>query len=898
MKKDMYREFFEQSADAFLIMGGDKCVDCNASAVKMLRYKNKQDLLDKHPAQLSPERQPDGRLSSEKADEMMAISIERGSHFYEWELLRADGEVIPVEVSLTAVTKDNKNTLYVVWRDITEQKKAETEKLETEKKFKAIFNHRFQLTGLLAADATLLVANQTACDMVNVDSKELEGKYFWELPHWSHSKALQLKVRDAVHSVQKGNVVSFETTHVDSKGDVHFIDFSLTPVRNEKGEIIFIVPEGHDITAKRQSENRLIESERNYREIYNSSSDAIIIHDAETGKIVDVNQTMLEMFGYTYPEALQLEIGDISSGELQFAQKEAVEYVRKAVTEGPQLFEWFAGHKNGAGFWIEVSLRNTTIGGKGRVLAVVRDITQRKKIDSELRLVKHSIEHSAYPFLWVQEDARLFYVNEASCRSLGYTHEELCSLRVSDIDPNHPIETWPAFWEKLKSEKNLVFESSHLTKSGEVFPVEITANHLEFEGQEHVFAYVKDISDRLRYENEQKQLQAKLQQAQKMEAIGTLAGGIAHDFNNILSAIFGHTELARIHADNAEKLHNDLDKVFQGASRAKDLVKQILTFCRKSDQELQPIPIQPVVKEALKLLRSSIPTTIEIKQDIDQACEAVLADPTHIHQIVMNLCTNAYHAMRESGGMLTISLQPLELTSDALIQEIVLQSGSYLKLMISDTGCGMSKIDQERIYEPYFTTKEKGEGTGLGLAVVHGIVESMKGIISVYSELGKGTVFQIFLPVIKSKNAVAQKKDAAPAPTGNERILLVDDDKALVPMYKEILEHLGYTVSAFTSSAVALDIFKRMPNNFDLVITDMTMPGMTGADLTRQMLAVRPDLPVILLTGFSELIDAGKAKDFGIRSYVMKPVIKNDIAITIRKVLDGSPFEVSPHSGD
>ncbi len=576
----------------FIIVGGNY-VDCNASAVRLLRYGSKQDLLDKHPSQLSPERQQDGRLSSEKANEMIALAIERGSHRFEWDHMRADGEILPVEVSLTAVAEDNQNTLHAILRDITEQKRSEEEKLATENKLKAIFNHRFQLTGLLAPDGKLLMANQTACNMVGADHLELEGKYFWELPHWTHSKDLQRKVRNAIRSAQKGNVVSFETTHTDSKGDTHFIDFSLTPVPNEKGEVIFIVPEGHDITTKRQSELKLIESERNYREIYNSSSDAILIHDAHTGKVIDVNQTMLEMYGYSRQETLQLTVGDISSGDPQFSQEAAIEKVRKAVNEGPQLFEWCAKHKNGTCFWVEVALRKTTIGGKGRVLAVARDITQRRQLDNELRLVRYSIEHSAFPFEWIQDDSRFLYVNEATCRSLGYTREELCSMKVGDIDSDFSQEAWPEFWEKLKAQKSLSFETYHQRKNGEKFLTEITANFVEFEGQEHVFAYVQDISDRILYEKKQKQLQKQLQQSQKMEAIGTLAGGIAHDFNNILAAIIGFNELAQMDAAGNDRVMESLRQVEQAGNRARSLVAQILAFSRQSEKA--PVPVQPKI---------------------------------------------------------------------------------------------------------------------------------------------------------------------------------------------------------------------------------------------------------------------------------------------------------------
>ncbi len=376
-----------------------------------------------------------------------------------------------------------------------------------------------------------------------------------------------------------------------------------------------------------------------------------------------------------------------------------------------------------------------------------------------------------------------------------------------------------------------------------------------------------------------------------MESIGTLAGGIAHDFNNILSAVMGYTELAMIDIDNPENLRKDLNEILQGANRAKELVKQILTFSRKSDQNLKPIRIQFVINEVLKLLRSSIPTTIEIRQNINPDCETVLADPTEIHQLIMNVCTNAYQAMRKAGGVLNISLQSIELTEKDFEKKIHLEPGSYLILEIADTGIGMTKDVQDRIFEPYFTTKGKGEGTGLGMAVVHGIVTRLQGDISVYSEQGQGTSFEIYLPTVEAQVEEIQEDLIGPVPIGNERILIVDDDPRIVQLSRKMLEYLGYEVTAFTNSMETLHEFKKGPGNFDLVITDMTMPNMTGAELSKQILTIQPDMPIILCTGFSEMMNEEKANSLGIRAFIMKPVNRTDLAESVRNVLDSSKNE-------
>lgn len=388
-------------------------------------------------------------------------------------------------------------------------------------------------------------------------------------------------------------------------------------------------------------------------------------------------------------------------------------------------------------------------------------------------------------------------------------------------------------------------------------------------------------------ENERIALESQLQQAQKMEAIGTLAGGIAHDFNNILTAIMGYAELAKYGIITGKNITSDLEEVLIAGKRAKELVNQILAFSRQAKYELKPILIQLAVKEGLKLIRASIPATIEIKQNLNQTCESVLADGTQIHQVVMNLCTNAYHSMRDSGGILTIELNQVKL-DDIAIKEMGLNlgKGTYVELAVSDTGHGMSRDVLDRIFEPYFSTKELGQGTGLGLALVYGIVKDSNGSICINSEIEKGTTVRVFFPCMESKLTDIELFHEECIPEGDERILLVDDDESIVRMEQRMLEELGYNLTSTSSSEKALELFKSEPDNFDLVITDMTMPFMTGAELSKNMLAIRSDIPIILCTGFSELIDKDKAKALGISAFVMKPILMSKIAKVIREVLE------------
>ena len=393
-----------------------------------------------------------------------------------------------------------------------------------------------------------------------------------------------------------------------------------------------------------------------------------------------------------------------------------------------------------------------------------------------------------------------------------------------------------------------------------------------------------DITRVKELEKESLRIQAQLQQTQKMEAIGTLAGGIAHDFNNILSAVIGYTEIALTDIDRNSLIERNLQQVLKAGHRARDLVKQILTFSRQTDRELKPVHLESILQETHRLLRASLPSTISISQEIHSKA-AAMADPTQIHQVVMNLCTNAAHAMRESGGVLRLSLDDILIDEPMVASHAGLVPGPYMRLTIEDTGHGMTPKLLNRIFDPFFTTKDRGEGTGMGLAVVLGIVKSHGGIITVESEVGRGSTFEILLPAILCE--IDGEDAGSPVlPTGFESILFVDDEVALVDLGAQILTRLGYQVTTRTSSIEALELFIQEPNRFDLVISDTTMPNLTGDHLAQKILGIRPDLPVVLCTGYSERMSRERAADIGIASFVLKPIVMSELASTVRQVLD------------
>jgi PAS domain S-box-containing protein len=487
--------------------------------------------------------------------------------------------------------------------------------------------------------------------------------------------------------------------------------------------------------------------------------------------------------------------------------------------------------------------------------------------------------------------------NRVATEMLQISRSDLLNVTTLDIIAPEHVPFWPERMNELHRLGHIIFETALRSRNGAVVPVEASCRAIEYDNQPAILAIARDISERIQSEKEKTKLRAQLRQAQKMEAIGTLAGGIAHDFNNILQSIMGYAEIAGLQVTHGKNPQGSLDNILTASSRAKSLINQILSFSRQGEQERKPVQVNLIVKEVLKLIRASLPSTIEIRGRNLNNAAVVEADPIQIHQVMMNLCTNAHHAMRAHGGILEVSLEIIELGQADSPRYGGIMPGRYLQLAIADTGHGIPAENMERIFDPYFTSKEKGEGTGLGLAVVHGIVISHGGQINVDSEVNRGTTFTVFFPEFSG----ALNQADAPAPeaalAGDERILFVDDEPALAEIGREILSSLGYQVEACSSSVEALELFRAFPDRFDLVITDFTMPRLTGDALARELITIRPDIPIILFTGYSDLMTRERFAKLGIKDCLMKPLSRRDLTQSIRRVLDATRLSapVSPN---
>ena len=647
-----------------------------------------------------------------------------------------------------------------------------------------------------------------------------------------------------------------------------------------------------EIVERRLAEEALRESEERYRTIFNYAPLGVMHFDSN-GIIRDFNDYFAQIVGVPRERLLGFNLLRGIKDPGMFKAVQDVLNGQPGYYKGNYLS--VAGGKITP---MRVILQ-PMVSEDGRFLGavgLVEDITERKRAEEALRQSEEKyrdiVENSVEGILRSTPDGGILSVNPALARMFGFASPEQMAQEVHDIGAHlyhHPKE-WLRLLARLRNESQVFgYEAEMRRRNGDTFWISVNTRCVRTKNGEVVFydAFVTDITERKQMEKEKEKLETQLRQAQKMEAIGTLAGGIAHDFNNILAIIMTNAELTELKLSEDSPARKNIDGILKVTHRARDLVKQILTFSRVSEQTPKPLHIIPLIKQAMELFRATLPTSIEIRQEIELAGgeDLILADATQIHQLLMNQVTNAAHAMREQGGVLRVTLSGVDFgPGDGGMLE-KLHPGKYLKVTVEDTGHGMDQVTMDRIFDPYFTTKSPGEGTGLGLSVVHGIVKSHGGAIQVNSEPGKGSAFHVYLPKL-DRGDTAEAKEPTPVPTGCERILLVDDEEEVVNAGKQMLEHLGYKVSATTNSPDALELFRQQPQHFDLVITDYTMPRMTGVDLAREMMKIRPDVPIILVTGFNERITENQARDMGIRAFVMKASTIRDFAEIVRRVLD------------
>ena len=775
--------------------------------------------------------------------------------------------------------------LLSISRDITDRKRAEKAQRESEERFQQIAANAEEWIWEVDAQGLYTYSSPLLEKVLGYKPEEAVGKkHFYDLFHPEERE--QIKKAALEVFARKEPFREFVNPNAHKNGDIVWLSTSGVPILDKEGNLIGYRGADTNITGRKHAEEELTKSEEKYRTLFESAADAIVLVDTQ-GNLLDVNHRSEQETGYSRGEILGTNVFTSGIMTKSSSAEALLHFTRLLRGQEQTMFEIIGATKAGDVIPYEITAVPLKKDGLPvAVQAILRNISERKQAEETLRMEKEKfeilVEESPLAVSLIGEDGQYKYVNPKFFEMFGYTLEDVSHGRAW-FDKAYPDREYR---EEVISAWIGDIENSHVGQArARTFTVRCKDGSEKFI---HFRPVTMENGDQLViYEDitQTRRLERQLRQAQKMEAIGTLAGGIAHDFNNILSAILGYTELARNSLIDGTKAKADFEEVLKAGHRAKDLVKQILTFSRQAAGEPVPLQMSLVIKEVLKLLRSSLPTTIEMRQDIT-ASGKVLADPTQIHQVVMNLCTNAYHAMGEEGGVLEIKLSEVVLDPEFAAQLPDLSPGPYMLLTVGDTGHGIDKAIMTRIFEPYFTTKEMDRGTGLGLSMVHGIVTSYGGAITVDSEPGEGTTFHVYLPMIEHVEEMDAVEAEKPLPTGHERILLVDDDPVVADIGKKMLERLGYEVACRTSSADALGLFGKKPDYFDLVICDMVMPQMAGDKLARELMRIQPGIPIIVCTGFSERISAEKAAAMGIRGFLMKPVLMKEMAETVRNILD------------
>ena len=778
------------------------------------------------------------------------------------------------------------------------------------KVLETIFCSRHLLIAYLDRDFNFIAVNDAYAGADRKKADYFPGRNYFDLyPNEEYQAIFQNVVKTGRAHIENSRPFCYPD---HPERGLTFWDWTLDPVIDENGRVANLLlmlneaelsslsartklmPCGYEVTDHRKMELALNESEARFRRLAENARDVIFRMSIPDGVYEYISPASEKILGYR-PEDIYRS-PDIVRNIIHPNWRQYCRSLWENLLAGrvSPSNEYQIVHKSGEARW--VNQRNVLIrdaaGNPVAIEGLVSDVTRRKR--SEVALEKAAREWCACmdalddAMYLLDLDRRILRANKAFYEMTGTSPEQAVGRHIAEIVHPRGEEALCPVCRSQEEKKDAIFtmEADHpgnpLGK-----PLESITKIIRDSGGApmSILMSLRDLTNTRKDLEEKKRLEARLRQAQKMEAIGALAGGIAHDFNNILSPILCYSEIVLETLDSANPVYEDIEQIYMAGKRARELVKQILSFSRRNKEEFRPLQIQHIIREALNLLRSSIPSTIRIEKHIDNACPPVYADPSQIHQVIMNLCTNAYHVMREKGGILTVSLTRETINAQQTPDNPDFEPGGYVRLEVRDTGGGMPETIKQKIFDPYFTTKGAGEGTGLGLAIVQSVVENCRGKILVESQEGKGTSFLIYLPAIDgtAEESIENHRDSYPG--GQEKVLLVDDDEVIVEMEEALLESLGYTVAGFIDAGEALAAFQNNPGGYDVLIIDMSMPDKNGLEVASECKKIRPDIPVILCAGFSEpAVPVGIAS--GVGEFLMKPVLKKDLALTMRKLLD------------
>jgi len=804
---------------------------------------------------------------------------------FEWEAVDATGRRLTLDVQSQLLTeKGIPSSVLFIARNITDRKKATEALKESENKYRLVVENAREGI-VISQDERLVFANRTALVLANYSERGISSIPFSEFIHPDDRELVRGNHLKRLRGEDVPPIYTFRV--INAQGQTRWVEIKTTLItwKGKPATLNFLT----DITDRMASESAIRHLVERFDLAVHAANLGVWDRDIQSNRMV-WNDRMYELYGVQKEDCPVTQTDWIHALHPDDVAPTLAKMQKALKGELDYHTEFRIIHPDGTLKHIRTygKVTRDAEGQPLRMAGINYDITEPKQAENKLR--ESEFRYRSL-FTEIREG---FALHEIICDDNGQpvdyrfldinpAFEELTGLSAADAIGKSIRQILPeteSYWIEVYGKVALTGQPVSFENYAKEFDRYYRVN--AFCPQKGQFATLfTDVTDR-------KKMEAQLIQAQKMEAIGTLAGGIAHDFNNILGAIIGYAGMAQDELPEGSSAGDCIDQIFQASERAKNLVGQILAFSRRSETTRKPLRIVPVIQEIVKLLRAALPSTIFIKQDIQINHATILADPTQVHQVLMNLCTNAAYAMRDLGGILTIGLKQMTVgESDGPLSRH-LPAGAYVELRVADNGQGIDEKIQNLIFDPFFTTKKTGEGTGMGLAVVHGIVKSYGGHIRLDSKAGQGTTFFIYLPLMQEQDSGDNAKNALTATGGKERILLVDDQGFMLDMMSRSLSRLGYQVTAEGSSRAALELFQAAPAAFDLVITDQTMPYLTGADMAKAMLIARPDMPIILCTGFSATVSPEQAKVMGIREYVLKPVILSEFARLIRNVLERS----------
>ncbi len=740
---------------------------------------------------------------------------------------------------------------------------------------------------------TMVFVSEAIEDITGYPASDFIGNQARSFESIIHPEDRAMVRQGVEEALSQGVPFTMEYRIVCAGGTERWIFEKGSEVRGERGELLYLDGVHLDITERKLAERARQRSETLYAALFERAGDAILLMIAEgdeSGLIVAANQAAEKVHGYGPGELVGLQIRQLNLSE---RRDKVADRLRRIMAGNWVRQEVTHRRKDGSLFPLEINAGLVELDGDRYILAVERDISERKRAEAERAEREARFRElfsnmsSGVAIYRPSKDGQEFYfqdINPAGLRMGNQSLDAVVGCEVREVYPAVEeiglLDVFKRVWATGQPESHPVtmYQDERVALWVENYVCRLPSGE--------VVAIYDDLTKVKQEERERAKLEGQVRQNQKLEALGTLAGGIAHDFNNILSAIMGYAELAREGVTPDSEAADDLDQVLLASDRAKNLVGQILSFARRSTEPRSPMDLGPIIKESFKLLRASVPATVEMNLREPLTKDKVDADPVQMHQLIMNLCTNAAHAMEQDGGTLEVALDRVDLGPEEAAGYAGLEPGFYVRLLVSDTGVGMDPETRRRIFEPFFTTKEPSQGTGMGLAVVHGIVQGHNGAITVYSEPGNGTVFHVYLPVHRGEAKSLEAQLLPQGLEGDESILFLDDEPALAELGERVLTRLGYRVRSFTSPREAWEAFQKAPDSFDLVVSDYTMPKMTGQELAGLIMELRPEMPVIICSGFNRLLDETWLRRLGVRAVLSKPLVARELAGTIREILD------------